>query len=41
MQSGGEGAGFTENVSELMVVWRNASHVDWGIIGSGLVRKSW
>ena len=31
--------GFTENISELMVVWRNASHVDWSIIGSGLVRK--
>ena len=31
--------GFTENVSELMVVWWNASHVDWGIIGSSLVGK--
>ena len=39
MQSGGGGAGFTENVSELMVVWWNASHVDRGIIRSGLVRK--
>ena len=31
--------GFTENVGELMVVWRNASHVDRSIIGSGLVGK--
>ena len=39
MQSGSRGTGFTENVSELMVVWWNASHVDWGIIGSCFVRK--
>ena len=31
--------GFTENVGELVVVWWNTSHVDRGIIGSGLVRK--
>ena len=39
MRSGSRGVGFTENVGELMVVWWNASHVDWGIIRSGLVRK--
>ena len=39
MWSGGGGAGFTENVGELMVVWWNASHVHRGIIGSGLVGK--
>ena len=39
MQSRSRGTGFAENVSELMVVWWNASHVDWSIIGSGLVRK--
>ena len=39
MWSRSGGLGFTENVSELMVVWQNASHVDWGIMGSGLVRK--
>ena len=39
MQSRSGGTGFTENVGELMVVWKNASHVDWGVIGSGLVRK--
>ena len=39
MWSGSRGVGFTENVGELMVVWRNASHVDQGVIGSGLVRK--
>ena len=39
MRSGGRGAGFTENVGELMVVWQNASHVDQGVIRSGLVGK--
>ena len=39
MQSGSRGVGFTENISELMVVWWNASHVDWGVIRSSLVRK--
>ena len=39
MQSRSGGVGFTENVSEPMVVWWDASHVDWSIIGSGLVRK--
>ena len=39
MRSGSGGAGFTENVSELVVVWQNTSHVDQGVIGSGLVRK--
>ena len=29
--------GFTENISELVVVWQNASHVDRGVIRSGLV----
>ena len=31
--------GFTEDVGEFMVVWQNASHVNWNIIGGGLVRK--
>ena len=31
--------GFTENISELMVVWQNTSHVDWSIIRSSLVGK--
>ena len=31
--------GFAENVSDFMVVWRNTSHVDQGVIGSGLVRQ--
>ena len=39
MQSRSRGAGFTENVGELVVVWQNASHIDWSVIGSGLVRK--
>ena len=39
MQSGSGGAGFTENIGELMVVWQNASHVDQSIIGGGLVQK--
>ena len=39
MWSGSGGAGFTENVGELMVVWRNASHVDQSINGSSLVGK--
>ena len=39
MQSGGGGAGFTEDVSKLVVVWWNTSHVDWSIIGGGLVGK--
>ena len=39
MWSGSRGVGFAENVSELVVVWQNASHVDWGIIRSGLVGK--
>ena len=37
MWSGSGGAGFAENVGELVVVWQNASHVDRGTIGSGLV----
>ena len=28
-----------KNIGELVVVWQNASHVDRGIIGSGLVGK--
>ena len=39
MWSRSGGAGFAENVGELVVVWRNTSHVDLGVIGSGLVRK--
>ena len=39
MQSGSGGVGFTEDVSEFMVVWWNASHVDWSIIGGSLVGK--
>ena len=39
MWSGSGGMVFAENVSELMIVWRNASHVDRSVIGSGLVRK--
>ena len=39
MQSGCRGMGFTENIGELVVVWWNASHVDWGVIGSGLGGK--
>ena len=31
--------GFTENVGELVVVWRNASHVDRSVIRRGLVGK--
>ena len=31
--------GFTEDVSEFVVVWQNANHVDRSIIGGGLVRK--
>ena len=31
--------GFTEDVGEFVVVWWNASHVDWSIIRSSLVRK--
>ena len=31
--------GFAENIGEFMVVWLNASHVDWGVIGSSLVGK--
>ena len=31
--------GFTENISELMVVWQNTSHVDQSIVGGGLVGK--
>ena len=34
MWSGSGGAGFTENVSELVVVWWNASHVDWSCQGT-------
>ena len=37
MWSGSGGVGFAESVGEFMVVWRNASHVDWGVLGSGLV----
>ena len=33
------GTGFTENVSELVVVWQNASHVDQSIFRSSLVRE--
>ena len=39
MQSGGGGAGFTEDVGEFVVVWWNTSHVDWSFIGGGLVGK--
>ena len=39
MQSGSGGTGFTEDVSEFVVVWQNASHVNQSIIGDGLVRK--
>ena len=39
MWSGSGGVGFAENVGELMVVWQNTSHVDWGVIGSSLVGK--
>ena len=39
MWSGSGGVGFTENIGELMVVSQNTSHVDRGVIGSGLVRK--
>ena len=39
MQSRSRGAGFTEDVSELVVVWQNASHVDWSVIGGSLVGK--
>ena len=40
MQSRSRGTGFTENISELVVVvWRNTSHVDWSVIGGGLVGK--
>ena len=31
--------GFTEDVSGLVVVWWNISHVDWSIIGDSFVRK--
>ena len=31
--------GFTEDVGEFVLVWRNASHVNWSIIGGGLVGK--
>ena len=31
--------GFTENISEFMIVWQNTSHVDQSVIGGGLVRK--
>ena len=39
MRSGSGGVGFTENISELVVVWQNTSHVDQSIIRSGLVGK--
>ena len=35
----GWSVGFTEDVSELVVVWWNTSHVDQSVIGSSLVRK--
>ena len=39
MQSGSGGAGFTEDIGELVVVWWNTSHVDQSVIGGGLVGK--
>ena len=39
MLSGSGGTGFTEDIGELMVVWRNASHVDQSVIRGSLVRK--
>ena len=39
MQSGSRGAGFTEDVGELVVVWRNTSHVDQSVIGGSLVKN--
>ena len=39
MQSGSGGMGFTEDVGELVVVWRNTSHVDQSVIGGDLVGK--
>ena len=39
MQSGSGGVGFTDNVSKFMVVWWDISHVNWSVIGSGLVGK--
>ena len=39
MWSGSGGVGFTEDISELVVVWQNTSHVDQSVIGGSLVRK--
>ena len=39
MQSRSGGMGFTEAVSELVVVWQNASHVNRSVIGGSLVGK--
>ena len=39
MQSMCRGAGFTEDISKFMVVWWNASYVNWGIIRGSLVGK--
>ena len=39
MWSGSGAAGFTEDFGKFMVVWWNASHVNWSVIRSGLVRE--
>ena len=39
MWSRSGGVGFTEDVSEFMVVWWNTSHVNQSMIRGGLVRK--
>ena len=39
MQGRGRGTGFTEDISEFVVVWWNTSHVNQSVIRGGLFGK--